>query len=449
MKKEFDLIVIGTGSGGSTAAQKCSEEGWTVAVIDSNPFGGTCALRGCDPKKVLVGASEIVDRQKRMKDKGITGNILIKWSELMKFKSSFTDPVPLAREKNYEQNSIKYFRGRSKFLDPKTIEVNGEQLSGKHFLLANGAKPVRLNIKGEEHLTYSSQFLELPDMPKQIIFIGGGYISFEFAHLSARSGSEVTIIHNGTRPLEKFDADLVGELLKATRELGINIILENEVTEIIKVNEKLNVQFKNKTEIKSLSVDMVVHGAGRVPDIDDLNAESANVKLNEGGIELNEFLQSTSNPRVYAAGDVAAAKGLPLTPVAAMDSKVVTTNLLNGNHIKPDYNVIPTVVFTIPILASVGISEEDAINKGIKFRKSFALTSNWYSSKRIGENHSGYKILIEEDSNKIIGAHLLGHNSDEVINIFALAIKYNITASQLKSSIYSYPTRSSDITYML
>lgn len=238
-------------------------------------------------------------------------------------------------------------------------------------------------------------------------------------------------------------------MLQRTKEIGIDIELETEVTSIKEKGGKLIVHGKDKTDIKTFTADLVVHGAGRVPDIEDMDLDKANVKFSKRGIEVNEFLQSTGNPSVYAAGDVAATNGLALTPVAGMDSHVAASNLLKGNHRKPDYNAIPTVVFTIPILASVGLSETEAVSRGTKFRKNFKLTQNWYSSKRIAEKHSGHKVLIEEETDKIIGAHLLGHNADELINIFALAIKHGIIAAELKSTIYSYPTRSSDIGYMV
>lgn len=449
MNKNFDLVVIGTGSGGSTAASKCKKAGWNVAIIDSLPFGGTCALRGCDPKKVLIGATDVVDWKNRMDGKGVDGKININWAELMKFKKSFTDPVPAAREKGFEKLGIKYFKGRAKFVNKNTVKIGEDELTGKYILLANGATPAKLNIESEELITYSDIFLELEKLPKEIIFIGGGYISFEFAHLAARAGAKVRIIHRGKKPLTGFDPDLVDSMLLRTKEIGIDIELETEVISIKKNGSKLIVHGNNKTDIKTFTADLVVHGAGRVPDIEDMDLDKANVKYSKRGIEVNEFLQSTGNPSVYAAGDAAATNGLALTPVAGTDSHVTASNLLKGNHRKPDYNAIPTVVFTIPTIASVGLSEDEAISKGIKFRKNFKLTQNWYSSKRIAEKHSGHKVLVEETTGKIIGAHLLGHNADELINIFALAIKHGIIAAELKSTIYSYPTRSSDIGYMV
>ena len=195
----YDLIVIGTGVAASTVAWECYSAGWKIAIIDSRPFGGTCALRGCDPKKVLVGAAEVIDWNHRMGDKGIsnTNDIHIKWPELMHFKRSFTEPVPKAREDQFSNAAIATFHGHASFTDATTIKVTEKKdgggtdhvLNGKYILVATGAKPAKLNIPGEEHVTISDQFLELDYLPERIVFIGGGYISFEFAHIAARAGA--------------------------------------------------------------------------------------------------------------------------------------------------------------------------------------------------------------------------------------------------------------------
>jgi glutathione reductase (NADPH) len=164
---------------------------------------------------------------------------------------------------------------------------------------------------------------------------------------------------------------------------------------------------------------------------------------------VNEYLQSVSNPAVYAAGDAAESGGLPLTPIAAYEGEIVATNLLEGNHIKPNYRGVPSVVFTIPPLASVGLQEDAARKQGLHFRTNKANTSSWYSSRRVGENHSGYKVLIDEDNDLILGAQVLGPHAEEVINIFAIAIRLGLKAGEIKQAIFSYPTNSSDISYML
>jgi len=207
--RKFDLIAIGTGSAASAVASKCRTAGWNVAIVDSQPFGGTCALRGCDPKKVLVGAADAVDWVRRMKEKGVQPEqARIDWPELMRFKRSFVESVPQHREASFAKAGIAVFHGKARFVGPTTVQVGDDVLEGRHVVIATGATPQRLNIPGEEYLATSDQFLELDSLPGRIIFVGGGYISFEFAHVAARAGAEVTVLHRAERPLEGFDPDL-------------------------------------------------------------------------------------------------------------------------------------------------------------------------------------------------------------------------------------------------
>lgn len=449
MEKQFDLIVIGTGSGGSTAAAKCNKAGWKVAVIDSRPFGGTCALRGCDPKKVLVGAADMIEGMERMKGKGIASSATINWPELMAFKRTFTEPVPDSRVKGLQKAGIKTFHGRASFISEDKIQVGEDILTGKHILIANGAKPASLPIEGSEHFTFSDEFLELDELPARLIFVGGGYISFEFAHIAARAGAEVHIIHRGKRPLENFEPELVDLLMEKSKEIGIQLHLNTEVKSIEKKGSSFVVTGTNSSESLQLEGDLVLHGAGRVPEIDDLQLEKGNVAREKRGVSVNEYLQSTSNPQVYAAGDAAATEGLPLTPIASMESHVVAANLLKGNHRTPNYKVMPTVVFTLPKLASVGISEEQARQKGYKTKINQIDTSDWYTYKRTNEKHAMAKVIIDEDSGRLLGAHLISQEADELINHFATAIQFNLTVQDLKQMIYAYPTAASDLGYML
>lgn len=450
MTRKFDLVVIGTGSAASAVASRCRSAGWQVAIVDSRPFGGTCALRGCDPKKVLVGAAEAVDWARRMKGKGIQAEKLeIDWQELMRFKRSFTEPVPKNREEGFAKAGIMAFHGRARFVGPSSVQVNDDVLEGRYVVIATGQKPAGLKIPGVERLTTSDQFLELGELPKRILFIGGGYIAFEFAHVAARAGAQVTIVHRGARPLSLFDPDLVDQIVKRTRELGVDVQLGAEVVSVERGSGQLIVCASASGQKQTFEADMVVHAAGRVPEIDDLNLDGAGVERNARGVTVNEFLQSVSNPAVYAAGDAAASGGPPLTPVASYDGIIVAANLLKGNHQKPNYLGIPTVVFTIPPLASVGLSESEARKQGLKFKVKEEMTSNWYSSRRIAEKYSGFKVLVEEDTDRILGAHLLGGEAEEVINLFGVAMRSGMHAADLKHMLYAYPTRGSDVPYML
>jgi glutathione reductase (NADPH) len=202
-------------------------------------------------------------------------------------------------------------------------------------------------------------------------------------------------------------------------------------------------------EPQAFEADMVVHAAGRVPEIDDMNLDGAGIEWDQRGARVNEFLQSVSNLAVYAAGDAAVTGGPPLTPVAGYEGTIVAANLLKGNHRKGNYLGIPTVVFTIPPLASVGLSEREAREQGLKYQVKKELTSAWYSSRRIAEKYSGYKVLVEDGTDRILGAHLLGDQGAETINLFAVAIRSGMRATDLRHMVFSYPTHASDVPYML
>jgi len=450
MRKKFDLVVIGTGSAASTAAPKCRAAGWSVAVVDSRPFGGTCALRGCDPKKVLVGAAALIDWIHRMESNGVRGdNARIEWSELMRFKRTFTDPAPKQREESFTEAGIETFHGSARFTGPTNVRVGEDVLEGRRVLVATGAKPQRLNMPGEEYLTTSEQFLELDSLPRRMVFVGGGYISFEFAHVAVRCGAEVTLLHRGERPLEGFDPDLVEQLVQRTRELGVDVQLQTQVKAVNKNGNSLVVHASTKGSDRVFETEMVVHGAGRIADIDDLNLSAAGVKSEKRGVAVNEYLQSISNPAVYAAGDAASTGLPPLTPVAGYDGGIVASNLLKGNHSKIGHIAVPTVVFTVPPLASVGLSEGAAREQGLRFRVHREKTGSWYSSRRVAENCAGFKVLVEEGSGRVLGAHVLGPEADEFINVFALAIQSGITTETLEQTIFAYPTHGSDVAYML
>jgi glutathione reductase (NADPH) len=450
MTKKFDTIVIGTGSAASSVASRCRSAGWRVAVIDSRPFGGTCLLRGCDPKKVLVGAAEAVDWVRRMKGKGIRAEeIRIDWQELLRFKRSFTEPVPKNREEGFAKAGIATFHGHARFVGPSSLQVNDEVLEGRYVVIAAGQKPADLKIAGTEHLTTSEQFLDMNELPKRILFIGGGYIAFEFAHVAVRAGAQVTIAHRGPRPLPRFEPDLVDQLVKGSRELRIDVQLGIEVIGVEKSSGQLVVRTSGSDLERTFEADMVVHAAGRVPEIEDMNLDAAGVAWDRGGVKVNEFLQSVSNPAVYAAGDAAASGGPPLTPVASYQGIIVATNLLKGNSQKPNYLGIPTVVFAIPPLAAVGLRESEARNHALKFKVKKEMTSDWYSSRRVAEKHSAFKVLVEEGTDRILGAHLLGIGAEEVINLFGVAIRSGMRATDLKHMLYAYPTRGSDVSYMV
>ena len=448
MPRSYDLVVLGAGTAAMTAASRVRDQGWSVAVIDFRPFGGTCALRGCDPKKMLIGGTSAVDHARRMRGKGVAGDARIDWSELMAFKRSFTDPVPELHERNYKSKGIDTFHGKARFTGRQTIEVAGEVLDARYVLLATGAEPVKLGIPGEEHLVTNEQFLSLEALPARIAFVGGGYIAAEFAHIAALSGAKVTVLQHGPRMLKAFDKDLVGWLMAKFQALGIDVRTGTSVERVDQPAHEFRVWTSRDGQKQSIEADLVVHAAGRAPDFSGLNLEAAGVEVDGGRLKLNEFLQSVSNPAVYAAGD-AAQVGPPLTPVSSHDAHIVAANMLKGNARRPDYRGVPSVAFTVPPIAAVGLSEEKARAQGLKFRVQSKLASTWFTARQAAEAVYGFKVLVDETTDLVLGAHLVGPHAEEVINLFALAIRHGLTASALKQTRFAYPTGASDIGYML
>ena len=429
-------------------AQRCAIAGKKTAIIDYFPYGGTCALRGCDPKKVLVGLAHVLSLNKQLQGKGLATPATASWKDLMEFKKTFTEPVPGKRENELKSAGVTTYHGRAHFISENTLQVNEDILQAEKFVIANGAKPRKLSIPGEELLMDSAAFLELQELPGDILFVGGGYIAFEFAHIVSSFGVKATIVHRGERPLENFDSGLVKLLMKASEAAGIKIILKTNVKGISKENGRLLIQAEQEGKEKMFSTLLAVHSAGRTADIDDLRLEKVNVMVDKKGVEVNEYMQSVSNPDIYACGD-ANDKGLPLTPVGGKEAIVLSSNLLKGNHLKIDYGHIPSNVFSLPPLASVGLTEEMAKIQKLNYRVNYEETTGWYASRRLNEPVTAFKVLIDNETDLILGAHLLGNNAEETVNIFTVAMNIGLKASQLKKTIFSYPTNASDIVYML
>src|SRR5262245_34795441 len=223
MDRQYDLVVIGTGVT-SAVASRCREAGRSVAVVDSRPFGGTCALRGCVPKKILVSAAEAVQAARDLADKGVpAATLMIDWPPLMRFKRSLVDPTTQRTEEAWARMGVEQFHGRARFVASTTLAVGDDRLTGRHVVVAAGSVPARLPFAGADRLATSEDFLNLDRLPPRMVFVGGGYIAFEFAHVAARAGVEATIVHRGARPLEAFDPDLVDLLVRRTREGGIRV----------------------------------------------------------------------------------------------------------------------------------------------------------------------------------------------------------------------------------
>lgn len=446
--KEVDVFVIGSGGAGRTVAKCCVKAGLKVAISDNREYGGTCATRGCDPKKVLLGPTEVCEMASNLLGKGISRPPELNWLDLQRFKLEFTKNVPQSTEKDLRELGIQLFHESPRFISSDTLEVENSKIKAGKIVIATGYVPRLLNVKGAEFLNISDDFLNLKNLPEEIVFIGGGYIGMEFSHMAARAGSKVTIIEHGSRILSSFDKDMTRYLTNVTQDLGIRIVLNAEVIKIENVSNAYNVEFKQSDKVNIINTSMVFNTSGREPSIAMLNLEKANVNFSEQGIVVNEFLQNTSNPRVYACGDVSE-HGLPLTPISAIQGEVVAHNILNGNSKKVNTPVVPSAVFTLPNLASVGLSEDEARRKYNNVSVSYNSVQDWFSAKRINSPAYTFKVIWNNSTKLILGAHLLGSNAAETINIFAMAINHDITIDKLKNTIFTYPSWINDIKSMI
>jgi glutathione reductase (NADPH) len=387
-----------------------------------------------------------------MRGKGLQGNELsVDWAKMMAFKHTFTDTMPQRITKSLEKLGVVQFHGNARFTTPGTVQIGDQELHARNFHIATGARPMTLGIPGEEFLTTSTQFLELESIPRRIAFVGGGFIAFEFAHIARRAGtSEVTILQRGSRPLVQFDADMVDIQIQRSRDLGIDIRCQTRVESILKDGDELRVNCVTPQGSQSIVCDLVVHGAGRVANIDALDLRTAGVEVGKHGIRVSEFMRSVSNPTVFAAGDCADTGAPNLTPISANEARIAAKNMLAGSDARRvKYPPIPSVVFTLPPLARVGLLEEQARQQGLDFDVNLQQTGNWYSSMRVGEHYSASKVLVQKKTGQILGAHLIGPGAEEQINLFTMAMGSRLSANQLKGIIFAYPSYASDLGSMV
>ncbi|MGD8522672.1 MAG: NAD(P)/FAD-dependent oxidoreductase, partial [Desulfobacterales bacterium] len=356
----YDVVVVGSGTSGQTAAFQLNEKGLNVAVIEkADRPGGICALAGCQPKKWFYETTEAIARARHLEGKGIVAAPEGNWSQVLEQKQQFTSGIPEGTIKNLQEAGINFVSGEATFLNNETLSVNGKRIQAKFFILATGAKPMQLPIEGNEHIITSDDFLDLDMLPSSICFIGGGFISFEFAHFAARLGSSnqrLVILEVSDRPLGPFDAEMVELLVEACEDEGIEVKSGVKIEYIAKQAEGFSIRTSQGTEFET---DLVVHGAGRVPDLDPLGLNAAGIEHSERGINVDQTLR-TSNPRIFAVGDCAAT--IQLARVADKEAQVAAENILAelniGQKSTMDYGAVPAILFTYPQLGMVGQTED-------------------------------------------------------------------------------------------
>jgi glutathione reductase (NADPH) len=448
--ESYDVLVLGSGPAGSKIAAGCARAGLAVALCD-DPIGGTCSLRGCNPKKVLVAQAELVERVRRLQGRGLVAEAPgLHWPELVRFMREFTAPVSEATEKALTDRGVAVHHGHARFTAPREVAVGGRTLAATHVVIATGAEPVPLPFPGAELLATSTDVFDRDHLPERVVFVGAGYVSLELARVAAAAGAEVAVLEMAERILPAFDPDLTARLADLTRDLGIDLRTGATVVGVHAEEPGFRVEIEGDDIGKeAIATGLVVHGAGRRPALAGLDLERAGVAHEPAGVTVDDDRRSTSNPAVFAVGDAAASGLWPLTPAAEHDARIVIDQLTSGHSARPVSPALPSVAFTAPPIARVGLLESEARSRGLACDVRAGDMSRWNSVRKSGGAGGAYKILVDPGTDRILGAHLLGPGAEETINIFALAMQERVTASTLRTMPLAFPTHASDVGSML
>jgi glutathione reductase (NADPH) len=452
MSEPFDLIAVGGGNAGMAAAGAARAAGWSVALVERGLLGGTCPNRGCVPKKVLVGVAEVVDHVRRARGHGVTGDAAIDWAALQDARHAIVDPLPERFSTSLATQGVTVVRGEARFTGRREVTVGGRVLAGKKLVIATGSTPRPLVFPGADRLATSTEVLALERVPRTAAFIGAGVIAFELSHVLARAGCErIVLLETAPRPLPRADADAIAALVTYGRDtLGITLETGVQITAIEPAGAGVVVRYTRADGgAASVAVDLAVHGAGRVPDLAGLDLARAGVTVDRGRVALEPDLRCRDNPDLAIVGDAAA--DLPqLSPLATSLGRLVGANLALDRHDVPDLRHVASCVFTIPTLAQVGLTEADAAARGLRVQvKRTDGMTGWISSRSHHEELAFSKVLIDEATGMIAGAHLIGHGADANIHLIALAMRHAIPASELATLDAAYPTSAADLRYLL
>ena len=449
MVKEYDYIVIGGGSGGIASANRAAMHGAKVILFEGKEVGGTCVNVGCVPKKVMWYGAQVAETLHRYAGEygfDVTLN-KFDFATLKANRQAYIDRIHGSYERGFDSNGVERVYEYARFVDPHTIEVAGESYTAPHILIATGGHALYPNIPGSEYGITSDGFFELDEVPKRTAVIGAGYIAVEVAGVLNALGSDTHLFVRKDRPLRTFDKDIVDVLVDEMAKSGPTLHTHANATEVVKnTDDSLTISFDNG---ETITVDCLIWAIGRAANTSGFGLEKTGVKLTEKGTIYSDEFENTSVPGIYALGDVTGK--LDLTPVAVKAGRQLSERLFNNKaDAKLDYTDVATVVFSHPVIGSVGLTEEKAIAKygpeNIKVYKS-SFTPMYTA---LGDNRqpSTMKLVTLGDDEKIIGLHGIGYGVDEMIQGFSVAIKMGATKADFDNTVAIHPTGSEEFVTM-
>lgn len=442
----FGIVILGGGSAAFAAALKATESGVDVAICEEHVIGGTCLNRGCIPSKSLLKASEVFYYSTHQPFHGIEipkGKVDL--SRLIEQKDALV--LSLRQEKYLNilssNKNIHYFRGTASFISENEVKIGDQILAGKRFIIATGAAPQIIPFKGIENVDFlnSTTALDLKELPSSMVIIGGRFVAVEMAQIFAHLGTKVTILQRSERIIPEEEEEISEGLRKYLEEKGIKIITGVKILELYKRGRKQVVRTEVNGSLSEFEGERLLMAAGITPNTKALNLETAGVKVDDHGFIETDAYMRTSNPEIFAAGDVAGK--MPLVTVAAAEGSVAAQNALNmGSPKSIDYSVIPHAIFTHPNMASVGLIERDAVSKGISVISRTLDLSHVPKARAIWDTRGLIKIIAEEATGTILGVHILAPDAAEVIHQAVLLVKNKMTLKDAAEKIDVYPTLS-------
>ena len=449
MVKEYDYIVIGGGSGGIASANRAAMHGAKVILFEGKEVGGTCVNVGCVPKKVMWYGAQVAETLHRYAGEygfDVTIN-KFDFARLKANRQAYIDRIHGSYERGFDSNGVERVYEYARFVDPHTVEVAGERYTAPHILIATGGHALYPNIPGSEYGITSDGFFELDEVPKRTAVIGAGYIAVEVAGVLNALGSDTHLFVRKNRPLRTFDKDIVDVLVDEMAKSGPTLHTHANATEVVKnADDSLTISFDNG---ETITVDCLIWAIGRAANTSGFGLEKTGVKLTEKGTIYSDEFENTSVPGIYALGDVTGK--LDLTPVAVKAGRQLSERLFNNKaDAKLDYTDVATVVFSHPVIGSVGLTEEKAIAKygaeNIKVYKS-SFTPMYTA---LGDNRqpSTMKLVTLGEDEKIIGLHGIGYGVDEMIQGFSVAIKMGATKADFDNTVAIHPTGSEEFVTM-
>ncbi len=435
---DFDLFVIGAGSGGVRAARTAAGFGARVAIAERYRVGGTCAIRGCIPKKLLVYAAHFREDFEDARGYGWTvGEASFSWPRLLANKNREIARLEHVYGETLARSGVTLLRGDARVVGPDAVLIDGRRVTARYVLVATGATPYLPRVSGIEHAITSNEAFELPTLPGRVLIVGGGYIALEFAGIFHGLGSQVTLVYRGGQILRGFDDDVRRHLHDELAKKGIRVDLRSAVRAIERRADGALVA-RCTGDHPAVECDAVMYATGRLPNTLDLGLESAGAELGESGEVIVDRYSRSTAPSVYAVGDVT--DRIKLTPVAIREGQAVATTLFGGTPIPVDHMDVPTAVFSQPPIGTVGMTEAEATAKFAEieiYKTTFRPLKATLSER---DERVLMKLVVDAATQRVLGAHMVGAEAPEVIQGVGIAVKAGLTKAQFDAAVGIHPT---------